>query len=153
MAVIYAFQGASGILFPMAEAPPESNRRTESRGEAALRVDYKRLNTFFADYTKNISKGGTFIRTTNALPIGSEIDFVLGLPSPDGEVEPVELQLRGVVKWLVSASEATADKPEGMGIQFLFANDAQRTKVEKTVEGIMVAALGSHLAEKLLRKG
>ena len=31
-----------------------------------LRVDYKRLNTFFADYTKNISKGGTFIRTTQA---------------------------------------------------------------------------------------
>ncbi|MBS2020028.1 MAG: TIGR02266 family protein [Deltaproteobacteria bacterium] len=130
----------------------ESDRRTQGRGEAALRVDYKRLNTFIADYTKNISKGGTFVRTTNALPVGAEIDFVLALPSPDGQ-EPVELQLRGVVKWIVSASEATAEKPEGMGIQFLFANDDQRRAIEKTVEDIMAAALGPRLADKLLRKG
>ena len=132
----------------------ESDRRSQGRGEAALRVDYKRLNTFIADYTKNISKGGTFVRTTNALPIGTEIDFVLTLPSPDGQSkEAVELQLRGVVKWVVSASEATAEKPEGMGIQFLCANDDQRRTVEKTVEDILSTALGPRLAQKLLRKG
>lgn len=131
----------------------DEDRRSQDRGEAALRVDYKRLNTFFADYTKNISKGGTFIRTTNALPIGTEMDFVLSLPSPDGQSkEAVELQLRGVVKWHVSASEATADKPEGMGIQFLFTNEEQKHAIERTVEGIMETALGPHLAHKLLRK-
>ena len=35
-----------------------------------LTVEYKRMNAFFADYTKNISRGGTFIRTD---PSGSTI--------------------------------------------------------------------------------
>ena len=40
-----------------------SDRRIGSRQAIELSVEYKRLNTFFADYTRNISKGGTFIRT------------------------------------------------------------------------------------------
>ena len=43
----------------MADEPPE--RRAEVRRPIELKVEYKRLNTFFADYTKNISRGGTFI--------------------------------------------------------------------------------------------
>jgi len=38
----------------------EDKRQTE-RVPIELKVEYKRLNTFFSDYTKNISKGGTFI--------------------------------------------------------------------------------------------
>jgi type IV pilus assembly protein PilZ len=36
-----------------------------------LRVNYRRLNTFFADYVKSISRGGTFIATQRPLPIGT----------------------------------------------------------------------------------
>ena len=36
-------------------------RRDNQRHAIELKVEYKRLNSFFADYTKNISKGGTFI--------------------------------------------------------------------------------------------
>ena len=46
----------------------------------ALKVEYKRLNSFFADYTKNISRGGTFIRTKNPLSIGTEFMFQLQVP-------------------------------------------------------------------------
>src|SRR5438552_2543818 len=112
------------MLSPMAESS-ESDRREQDRAPASLRVDYKRLNTFFADYTKNISKGGTFIRTTTPLEIGTELTFVLALPSPEGQ-DPVELELRGIVKWVVPENEATLDKPAGMGIQFLFADESQR---------------------------
>ena len=45
-----------------------------------LKVEYKRLNTFFADYTKNISRGGTFIKTARPLPIGTEFLFKLFIP-------------------------------------------------------------------------
>lgn len=119
-------------------------RRDEDRAPITLKVEYKRINTFFADYTRNISRGGTFIRTTRPLEIGTEFTFVLSLP------ETVELQLEGVVKWVVPEADATADKPAGMGIQFVFADDGQRRAVEEVVETMMNDSLGPVLAKKLL---
>lgn len=119
-------------------------RRDEDRAPITLKVEYKRINTFFADYTRNISRGGTFIRTTRPLEIGTEFTFVLSLP------ETVELQLEGVVKWVVPEADATADKPAGMGIQFVFADDGQRRAVEDVVEKMMNDSLGPVLAKKLL---
>src|SRR5215471_4338775 len=90
----------------MAAAGPESpsaasgswpgEKRIDGRAAISLRVDYKRINTFFADYTKNISKGGTFIRTTKPLDIGTEFVFVLSVPSYNKQLE-----LRGEVMWVV----------------------------------------------------
>ena len=130
----------------MVEAKDEEQRK-EDRAPITLRVEYKRINTFFADYTKNISKGGTFIRTARPLDIGTEFMFVLSLP------ETVQLELKGIVKWVVTEADATAEKPEGMGIQFVFADDSQRQAVEQVVTGMMHESLGPVLAEKLLRGG
>ena len=55
------------------DAPPD-DRREAPRQPIELKVEYKRLNTFFADYTKNISKGGTFIKTNRPLPVGTAVD-------------------------------------------------------------------------------
>ena len=45
-------------------APQDSDdRRGDPRQPIELKVEYKRLNAFFADYTKNISRGVTFIQT------------------------------------------------------------------------------------------
>jgi len=122
------------------------DKREENRAPITLRVEYKRINTFFADYTKNISKGGTFIRTTRPLDIGTEFMFVLSLP------EAVELELKGVVKWVVPEAEASEEKPAGMGIQFVYVDDAQRMAVEAVVSGMMHVSLGPALAGKLLRE-
>jgi type IV pilus assembly protein PilZ len=43
-----------------------SDGRQHARAPIELKVDYKKMNSFFADYTKNISKGGTFIKTPSA---------------------------------------------------------------------------------------
>jgi type IV pilus assembly protein PilZ len=123
----------------------DDDRRGQGRAPITLRVEYKRINTFFADYTKNISKGGTFIRTGRPLELGTEFMFVLSLP------EAVQLELKGVVKWIVPELGATEEKPAGMGIQFVFADDAQRLAVEAVVAGMMHEALGPVLANKLLR--
>jgi len=131
----------------MTEAKHEERAATRLRDDRApitLRVDYKRLNTFFADYTKNISKGGTFIRTSKPLDVGTEFMFVLSLP------EGMQLELEGVVKWVVTERAATTESPGGMGIQFVFADDAKRLDVEGVVEGMMNEALGPSLARKLL---
>ena len=128
----------------MTEAKDDSRIPRDDRAPITLRVDYKRLNTFFADYTKNISKGGTFIRTTKPLEIGTEFMFVLSLP------DSVELELKGVVKWVVAESAAGPENPAGMGIQFVFGEDSERQAVENVVAGMMNEALGPVLAQKLL---
>ena len=132
--------------------PPTDERRDEDRAAITLKVDYKRLNTFFADYTKNISKGGTFIRTTKPLEVGTEFIFVLTVPEPTLENLPVRLELTGEVKWVVPESAATDEKPAGMGIQFLFENETERDRVEQFVADLMRSSLGEHLAAKLMSR-
>ena len=64
----------------MAEEESGSEPRVEARRPIELKVEYKRLNTFFADYIKNISRGGTFIKTSRPLPVGTEFLFKLFVP-------------------------------------------------------------------------
>ena len=68
-----------------------------TRASINLKVEYQRLNAFFADYTTNISKGGTFISTNEPLDVGTEFAFKLDVPG----VEEV-LSLKGIVRWVVS---------------------------------------------------
>jgi len=125
----------------------EREKRAQDRSAITLKVDYRRLNSFFADYTKNISKGGTFIRTSKPLDVGTEFVFVLSLPTLNEQ-----LQLNGEVMWVVTDAEATEDQPSGMGIKFRFENDADRAKVDSFVERLMVDALGEHISQRLLAK-
>jgi type IV pilus assembly protein PilZ len=129
------------------ELEDDDDRRTFERHAITLRVDYKRMNTFFADYAKNISKGGTFIRTSKPLEVGTEFVFVLSIPE-----QREQLQLRGEVMWTVNDAQTTQERPAGMGIRFRFANDAERQKLEKFVGDLMSEELGSHVAAKLLGK-
>jgi type IV pilus assembly protein PilZ len=124
----------------------DAEKRGDGRAPITLRVDYRRLNTFFADYTKNISKGGTFIKTTKPLPVGTEFVFVLALPDSG------QLELTGEVKWVVSTTDASDEKPAGMGIQFIFQDDSERRKVEDFVAKLMSEALGPQLASRLLAR-
>lgn len=124
-----------------------SERRTAERHAITLRVDYKRMNTFFADYAKNISKGGTFIRTNKPLDIGTEFVFVLSIP---GQAD--QLQLRGKVVWTVAEERATEEHPAGMGIRFDFSHESQRVQLESFVSKLMSEKLGSGTAAKLLGK-
>lgn len=120
-------------------------RRREPRAPIELKVEYKRLNTFFADYTRNISRGGTFIATERPLPIGTEFVFALDLPTLS---EP--LRLRGRVMWQTTTEEASKANPAGMGIEFQYADDGEREQMERIVERLFVSQLGEHLTKKLL---
>ena len=124
----------------MADDKPE--RRSSQRRPIELKVEYKRLNTFFADYTKNISKGGTFIKTKKPLPVGTRFLFKLTVPKRDSPFE-----LLGEVVW----SNGQAAEP-GMGIRFIYSDDRQRGEFEAVVEKLMADSLGSDLTGKLLNK-
>jgi type IV pilus assembly protein PilZ len=117
-------------------------KRSAPRAPIELKVDYKRLNSFFADYTKNISRGGTFIGTTHPLPVGTSFRFEIsspGLPAP--------FRLLGEVSWI----RAEGPQP-GMGIRFVFADDAERRDLESVVEKLMIEHLGPVLYKKLLER-
>ena len=125
-------------------------RRREARAPIELKVEYKRLNTFFYDYTKNISKGGTFIKTEKPLGIGTIFLFKLIVPA---QTEP--LALRGEVRWVVKEGqplppEVAAGHEPGMGILFVYDNAEQRRSLEKAVERMMVDSLGPLIYSRLV---
>lgn len=125
----------------------DQKRRQDERTPIELKVEYKRVNTFFADYTKNISRGGTFIGTTRPLDIGTEFIFALGVP---GLEEP--LRLRGRVIWTTLVEDSSDANPPGMGIEFQYANDAERREKEMAVFKLLAAEFGEQLATKILGK-
>src|SRR3954447_22776748 len=128
--------------------PPPDELRVNPRAPLRLRIDYDRMNAFFADYTKNISKGGTFIKTTRPLDVGSRCQFALSLPALS---EP--LMLEGEVVWTLTPELARGRGAEpGMGIRFVFAGEAARREFEKVVERILEESLGVEIARRLLRR-
>jgi type IV pilus assembly protein PilZ len=131
-------------------SPSDADRRVAPRGPIRLRVDYERMNAFFADYTKNISKGGTFIKTVRPLPIGTRFLFALSVPALS---EPV--QITGEVQWIAkgdSKGPASADDEPGMGIRFVFTADEERIRFERLVQGLMEHSLGPDVTRGLLAR-
>lgn len=126
-----------------------ADKRIHPRTPIELKVEYKKMNTFFADYTKNISKGGTFIKTDRPLPVGTEFVFKLSLPKRE-----VPFELRGAVIWTNQPSEIQhPDNPNmGMGIRFIFEDEGERSRFEGEVEELMVGSLGEDLFRKLVGK-
>jgi type IV pilus assembly protein PilZ len=122
-----------------------SDRRNYPRAPIDLKVEYRRLNTFFADYTRNISRGGTFIKTQKPLDIGTEFLFKLVVPTLENPIV-----LRGKVQWVVQVEGSSDEDPPGMGIQFIYENETQRHEIENRVERLMIDSLGKHLYLKLV---
>ena len=130
----------------------EDDRRDHPRVPIELKVEYKKLNTFFADYTKNICKGGTFIRTKKPLEVGTVFVFQLAVPKLK---EPIAI--RGEVKWVKRDGEAPppgvpADHEAGMGIRFIYETPDERAALENVVERMMIDSLGQLLYSKLMGK-
>jgi type IV pilus assembly protein PilZ len=135
----------------MAQTSDDNERRREARAPIELKVEYKRLNTFFYDYTKNISKGGTFIKTDKPLDVGTIFLFKLMLPA---QASPIAL--RGEVRWVVKQGEpmppgVPAGHDAGMGIKFVYDTAEQRRELEQVVEKMMVDSLGPLIYSRLVK--
>lgn len=129
----------------------EDERRRERRAPIELKVEYKRLNTFFYDYTKNISKGGTFIKTDRPLDVGTMFIFKLRVPVTDTPIE-----LHGEVRWVVRPGEppspsAPHEHEPGMGIRFVYEAPEELAGLERKVEKMMVDSLGQLIYSRLVR--
>jgi type IV pilus assembly protein PilZ len=135
-------------MSPPGESPKVEDLRSSARAPIRLRVDYEQMNSFFADYTTNLSKGGTFIKTSDPLEIGTICIFSFSLPALS---EP--LQLEGEVAWILPVDAAVARKEEpGMGVRFLFKDRVAQREFEDLVERMMEDSLGPEVAQGLLNR-
>jgi len=137
----------------------DGERREGGRAPIELKVEYKKLNTFFADYTRNISKGGTFIKTRKPLNEGTEFVFKLIVPRLGAPIA-----IRGAVKWIVREGQPLPPDAEddelgpdghepGMGIRFIYESDEERRAIEGVVERLMIDSLGQLIYSKLMNGG
>jgi type IV pilus assembly protein PilZ len=120
----------------------QEEQRAQQRSAIELKVEYQRMNTFFHDYTRNISRGGTFVGTDQPLAVGTLFVFKLLMPAL---TEPLELT--GEVRWTRQAGEPGGDP--GIGIQFVFATESERLVVDQMVERLMVDSLGRLIYTRL----
>ena len=125
-------------------------RRQFPRASIELQVEYDRLNSFFADWTRNICQGGTFVETDEPLDVGTEALFMLNAPGFDAP-----LAIRGRIVW--SSREGEPPPPEadgtdgpGMGVRFLYDNEEQRQNIEEVVGRLIRDQLGELAYVKLM---
>jgi uncharacterized protein (TIGR02266 family) len=87
----------------------DQESRRHKRESITLVVEYEGAADLVADFTENLSEGGTFVRTSRELPIGTEVKLVLSFP---GLVEAIRIP--GVVRWTRGGGE----DERGVGIEF-----------------------------------
>jgi uncharacterized protein (TIGR02266 family) len=105
--------------------------------EAGFRVSYRTLDELVVAYTRDLSRGGLFLKTQRFLPINAVILLSLELPEGGGEV-PVIARVAYVRD---PQSAAAAGKTPGMGIQFLDVSSDSRLRIERFIaERAMSAA-------------
>lgn len=111
-----------------------------------IKVEYKRINAFIADFTRDISSGGLFVRTDQPLPGGTEALFTLSIPRLETPVT-----LRGIVRRVVE--RGSAESEAGMGIELLFEDEEERIALKRVVDALMVEHLGEALFRRLVESG
>lgn len=119
------------------------HKREKPRVPIEIRVEYKRVNAFISDFTRDISGTGLFIRTDHPLEIGELCLFTLQVPGL------AAITLRGAVRRVV-LTPGEGSEP-GMGVELLFDDDEERQALTNLVDSLMVEHLGNALYQRLVR--
>lgn len=123
-----------------------ADRREHIRTQLLLKVEYQEPNDLLADYLTDVGEGGLFIRTQVPFTIGQKISFVVSFP---GLVDP--LQLQGIVRWKLDTNAERADDPCGVGVEFVFADEARRQEVAALVKSFREPTVSCVRAAQPLR--
>jgi len=109
------------------ETPRGDDRRDNPRTRLTLKVDYRSVEGFLQDYTINISRGGTMLRTHRHLQMGDRVELMLSFP---GLLEPISLD--GEVRWvrLEGIDEQT------VGVAFDFEETDCKQRLEQMVQAL-----------------
>jgi uncharacterized protein (TIGR02266 family) len=107
-----------------------SERRSEQRQPVTLLVDYEGPDDLVADFTENLSMGGTFVQTEREMAPGTRVRLVL---SCSGLIDAIGLA--GVVRWTRPRSDSLES---GAGIEFEPYADDVRKRLAQIIEAIAV---------------
>ncbi|MFO8056186.1 MAG: TIGR02266 family protein [bacterium] len=107
-------------------------RRELLRIDAKVEVVFKSFDQFYREYTKNISKGGLFIKTRNPLKPQTVIEINLKLPERE---DP--LNLVGEVVHVIDPETADAQGWDpGIGVQFVDFEEGAHQELEEYVASL-----------------
>ena len=87
-------------------------RRQEPRAEFEIEVHYRTVQEFLRAYSRNISGGGIFIKTSRPHALNQNVHLRFTLPGIDRQFE-----IAGIVVWENPSTKGSL--PAGMGIKFL----------------------------------
>ena len=103
-------------------------RREHPRAVVKIEIEFKHTIDFVTSYMLNISKGGLFIKTDEALPLDTIVFLRFTLP---GDTKLIETE--GKVVWCNTKKEK-GYFPRGMGIKFLRLNSDDTEKIKIFVD-------------------
>lgn len=107
-----------------------SERRTHERVPVEWAVDCVAGDNFLYASIGNIGAMGLFVRTTQPLPVGTELELTFTPP------KAAPLRLRGKVQW-INPVHADGDNPNpGMGVQFFELSSDDRERLVELVRAI-----------------
>jgi Tfp pilus assembly protein PilZ len=100
-----------------------NEKRKDNRFDYSIRIGVTNADFMMEEFTKNISKGGMFLKATSPYPaLGSDIKLTIHFPEGLGKVETI-----GRVVYIIGEEEAARRKLDpGIGIQFLVADDIKK---------------------------
>jgi len=105
----------------MGKTPSEV--RHEQRKPVKVFINYRTIDQFFSEMGTNLSTGGVFVKSTNPLPVGTEIKISFNIPQFGCYLESI-----GVV-----VHNGTAENP-GMGIKFKGLSERAKKLLQDVLE-------------------
>lgn len=105
--------------------------RKDKRAPVSLKVRFKSatVDEFIEHYSKDVSRGGIYIKSSQPLPVGTLLKFQFQLKDESALIRGV-----GRVVWTRAEEDAAADQPAGMGIKFIKMDNDSRATVERIIE-------------------
>jgi uncharacterized protein (TIGR02266 family) len=108
-----------------AEASP--NKRACRRVQLETAVDMGSESNFFTGFTTDISAGGLFVATNDAVGVGMRIDLLFSLPGGR------RIKAQGEVRWVRPYDEHHPEVAAGAGVQFVDLAEEARQAIEHFV--------------------
>jgi uncharacterized protein (TIGR02266 family) len=108
-----------------------ADTRKDTRAPVSLKVRFKSatVDEFIEHYSRDVSNGGIFIKSSQPLAIGTLLKFQFQLQDESALIRGV-----GRVVWTRAPEAAQADQPAGMGVKFIKIDDESRAMVARVVD-------------------
>jgi uncharacterized protein (TIGR02266 family) len=108
-----------------------ADTRKDKRAPVSLKVRFKSatVDEFIEHYSKDVSRGGIYIKSSQPMAVGTLLKFQFQLKDESALIRGV-----GRVVWTRAEVDATADNPAGMGIKFIKMDNESRSMVERIVD-------------------